>query len=301
MMRYPHPLSLLVLLAMLASRSDAQQKVDLRRAVTRDVYVRVSGSYASLRVQTWARDSLALTGTLPKGARFDPAISSPKDPPARGAKFYIEAPAQGAAPGGTLELFVPAGATVWAKAGNASLDVSGISGGLDLNVVGGSITVQGTPRELNIESMDGKVEVTGSPTWMRVKTATGAITVRGSVQDAGITTVGGAVQLLDGSYERVRVESVTGNILFASALGRAANLTVDSHSGEVELRVGLKASVDVEATTIAGSIVNTVNSRRPTPGREGRGEDLTLNLGVGDARATLRTFKGNIRLTRSAP
>jgi DUF4097 and DUF4098 domain-containing protein YvlB len=290
--------SLLVLTAAPAGPAIAQQKVELRRAVTRDVYVRISGSYASLRVQAWTKDSLALTGTLPAGARFDPAIPSPKDPPTRGAKFYIEAPAQGGAPGGSLDLFVPAGATVWAKAGNATLEVAGIAGGLDLNLVGGSITVQGAPRELNVESMDGKVEIAGSPAWMRVKTATGAITVRGSVQDAGVTTVGGTVQLLDGTYERARIESVTGSILFAGTLSKAANLTVDSHSGEVELRVGSRASMDVEATTIAGSILNAVNSRRPTPGREGRGEDLTLNLGVGDARATVRTFKGNIRLTR---
>ena len=59
-----------------------------------------------------------------------------------------------------------------------------------------------------------------------------------------------------------------------------------------------KASLDIDATTITGSITNSVSTRRPTPGREGRGEELTLSLGTGDARATLRSFKGNIRLIR---
>lgn len=272
----------------------AQQKVEVRRLAARDVSVRVNGAFGSLRIVGWNRDSVVLTGSLPKGARLDGGVGGTADQPSRGAKFYVEQPAGEAT--GTLELQVPAGATVWAKAGNARIEVRGISGGLDLNIVGGAITVNGDPRELNIESMDGAVQVEGSPAWMRVKTATGDVTVRGSSQDAGFTTVGGTLTLRDGTYERVRIEAVTGNVLFAAGLARAGNLTIDSHSGAIDLVLAPKASLDIEATTIAGSILNQVTSRRPTPGREGRGEDLTLNLGAGDARATLRSFKGRIGL-----
>jgi DUF4097 and DUF4098 domain-containing protein YvlB len=197
-----------------------------------------------------------------------------------------------------LELFVPHGATVWAKAPNATLDVTGITGGLDLNVVGGSVAVHGTPRELNVESMDGAVTVTGSPGWMRVKTASGNVTVTGSSTDAGFTTVGGTIHINEGSFERLRIESVTGDVTVAGTMARAGALTVDSHSGGIELQLPAKASLDIEATTIAGTILNHVTSRRPTPGREGRGEELSLGLGIGDARATLRSFKGTIRLSR---
>ena len=275
----------------------AQEKVDVRRVVASDVYVRLNGAFASLKVVGWTKDSLVVTGTLPRGARFEGGVGGSPDRPSRGAKFYIEAAPKAMEAAGTIEMYVPVGATVWAKAGNATMDVSGVRGGLDLNLVGGSITVTGNPRELNVESMDGTVVVDGSPGWMRVKTATGDITIRGSCPDAGFTTVGGAIALRDGTYERVRIEAVTGGVTFAAALARAGSLTVDSHSGTVDLQLSPKASVDVEATTIAGTIINSVTSRRPTPGREGRGEELTLNLGTGDARATLRSFKGNIRLT----
>jgi DUF4097 and DUF4098 domain-containing protein YvlB len=145
--------------------------------------------------------------------------------------------------------------------------------------------------------MDGKVTVTGAPTWMRAKTATGDVTLRGSCTDLGVTTVSGTVTVRDGSFERTRIESVTGNITFGAGVSRAGTLLIDSHSGAIELQIG-KASLDIEATTITGSITNNVTTRRPTPGREGRGEELTLSLGTGDARATLRSFKGNIRLAR---
>jgi hypothetical protein len=276
--------------------ASAQQKVDVRRAVTRDVYVRLNGAFSSLRVTGWQKDSLVMTGSLPKDSRFEPAMGGTGGAPVQGVKFYIEGSATSNGKG-SLELFVPVGATVWAKSGSATIDVTGITGGLDLNIVGGSITVSGNPRELNIESMDGNVSVTGAPTWMRAKTATGDVTLRGSCTDLGVTTVSGTVTVRDGSFERTRIETVTGNVTFGAGVSRAGTLLIDSHSGTIELQIG-KASLDIEATTITGSITNSVTTRRPTPGREGRGEELTLSLGIGDARATLRSFKGNIRLNR---
>ena len=278
-----------------ATQVGAQQKVDVRRAVTRDVYVRLNGAFSSLKVTGWQKDSLVMTGVLPRESRFEPAMGSGSGPVA-GLKFYIEGAANTPV-SGSLELFVPVGATVWAKSGSATIDVTGITGGLDLNIVGGSISVTGNPRELNIESMDGAVTVNGAPTWMRAKTATGDVTIRGSCTDLGITTVSGTITIRDGSFERSRVESVTGNVTFGAGVARAGTLLIDTHAGAIDLQLG-KASLDIDATTITGSITNSVTTRRPTPGRDGRGEELTLSLGTGEARATLRSFKGNIRLIR---
>jgi hypothetical protein len=288
----------LLLFAALPLPLAAQQRIDVRKAVTKDVYVRLNGAFGELRVTGWEKDSLVLTGSLPKDARLDPMALSPGGPPAKGLKFYVEGSSGPGGALGSLELFVPMGATVWAKAGSARIDVRGITGGLDLNVVGGAVSVAGNPRELNIESMDGTVDVSGAPTWVRVKTATGNVTLRGSSSDAGVTTVGGTVSLGDGRFERVRLESVTSDIQFAGELTHGGGLTIDSHSGTITMQFGARSSVDVDATTITGAIENSVTSRRPAPGREGRGAELTLSLGTGDARATLRSFKGNIRLMR---
>lgn len=295
MMSMTRSVLMLIAAVMTATPAFGQQKVDVRRAVTRDVYVRLNGAFSSLRVTGWQKDSLVLTGSLPREARLDGAMGG-SGAPAPGVKFYIEGPATTNA-SASLELFVPVGATVWAKSGSASIDVTGISGGLDLNIVGGSISVRGNPRELNVESMDGSVIVSGAPTWMRAKTATGDVTIRGSCTDLGITTVSGTVSLRDGSFERTRIESVTGNVTFGAGVARAGSLLIDSHSGAIEILVG-KAALDIEATTITGHITNDLTARRPTPGRIGRGEELTLSLGAGEARAALRSFKGNIRIAR---
>jgi hypothetical protein len=292
--RYVITLTAALVMLALPAALEAQQRVDIRRAVTSDVSVRVSGAYAKLDVVAWNVDSIALTGTLPKGARLEGGVGSTVGP-ARGAKFWIE-PAAVHTGGGTLVLRVPANARVWVKTDNAVVSVDGVTGELDLNIVAGSIKVRGTLSQANLESMDGTVTFDGTASWLRIKTGDGNVMLRGSAEDLGITTVSGLVTVRDGNFERARIESVTGAVVFAGNLQRGAALTIDTHSGTIDLASRLKASMRVDARTLTGRIENTLTSKRPSPGRDGRGEELTLELGSGGAQATLRSFKAGIRL-----
>jgi hypothetical protein len=285
-----------IMLALAALPVGAQQKVDVRRRATPDVSVRIAGTYSSLRIIGTTSDSLVLTGTLPREARFESFGGGKGIDPISGAKMYVDMPSNQSAAAGSLEMRVPARARVWAKAGNAAIEVSGVSGGLDLNIVGGSIRVTASPRELNIESMDGAVTVDGNPEWLRVKTAAGDITMRGSSQDAALTTVSGTIRVMQGSFDRARFESVTGPIEFAGTFARGGSATFDSHSGTVDLRLSHEAGAEIEATSVAGTIENSLTKTRPGPGREQRGQELTTSLGSGTAKVVVRTFKGTIRL-----
>jgi len=309
-----HPLRALALAALLSAPAAAQpsktpaksipakpalRRVDTRAPVTPDASIRLFGSFASLRVVGWDRDTLALTGTVPEGTRIDPAFLSP-NAPMRGAKMYIEVPA-GAA-GGALELRVPARVRLWLKSGIADIAVTGVTGALDVNVVGGSITVTGSPRELRAEAMDGTVTVDGAPEWLRVKTASGDVVLRGgdsTASDVGLATVSGMVHVSGGRYERVRLESVTGAITFGGALARGAALDVETHSGEVILALR-GASAEVDIATLTGTVMNKLTAARPIAGREGRGQELGLTIGGGSARVVVRSFKGAVRLVPDA-
>ncbi len=91
MMRIPLGLALVLSCTTVAPLA-AQQKVDVRRAVTRNVYVRLNGAFSSLKVRGWDKDSLVLTGVLPRDARLEPAMGSVGGAPATGVKFYVEGP-----------------------------------------------------------------------------------------------------------------------------------------------------------------------------------------------------------------
>ena len=270
--------------------------VERRAAIDPDASIRFGGAISSLRIIGWDRDSLVITGSMPKGWRFDGGVASGVTGRGRGAKFFFEAPGGAYPTGATLEIRVPTRARVWAKSGSADIEVSGVTGGLDLNIVGGSVTVTSAPRELNIESMDGSVRVTAGAAWLRVKTATGDIDVRGGSEDAGLSTVSGTVRVGDGRYERGKFETVTGDVIFGGDVGFKSSLDLTTHSGRIELRLPPKPNIELDAATVTGTIENGVTSGRPIPGREGRGMELGFSSGPGDTRVVVRTFKGNVAL-----
>ena len=269
--------------------------IERRAAIAGDASIRLAGAITSLRVVGWDRDSLVITGTMPKGWRFDGGVAGVPNL-GRGAKFFVEAPGDNYPTGATLEVRVPARARVWAKSGSADIEVSGVTGGLDLNIVGGSVTVSSAPRELNIESMDGAVRVTGGAAWLRVKTATGDIDVRGGSEDAGLSTVSGTVRVSDGRYERGKFETVTGNVVYQGDVGYKGSLDLTTHSGRIELRLPPRPNLELDAATVTGTIENAVTSSRPIAGREGRGMELGFSSGTGDTRVVVRSFKGDVTL-----
>jgi len=274
--------------------STTRASVDRRFAAAPDASIRLFGAFSSLRVIGWDRDSVEITGSVPKGWRFDGGVASSPGSLPRSAKFFVDAPSDIYPTGAALEIRVPARARVWAKSGSADITVSGVTGGLDLNIVGGSVTVSDAPRELNIESMDGNVKVLNGAAWLRVKTASGEIDVRGGSEDAGLSTVSGTVRVADGRYERGKLETVTGDIIYVGDVGQRASVDLTTHSGRIELRLLPKPNVELDAMTVTGAIENAVTSNRPVPGREGRGMELGFSSGGGSTRIVARSFKGNI-------
>jgi hypothetical protein len=274
----------------------AQQKVDIHRPSTPTVSVRLSGAFSTVKVLAWANDSIALTGALGPGSRLEGGPSHFTGP-VTGLKFYLEAPDESSQRANKLELRVPRNARVWLKGGSADIDVEGVGGGLDLNIVGGSVRVNGKPRELIVEAMDGSITFTGFADYAKLKTATGAIVLEGGGEDLTLTTVSGSITAANGdrSLQRLRLESVTGPIVYSGDLSRGGDLRVDTHSGSVELRLAANASVEIDAASVIGTIENAWNRARPIAGREGRGMELGTSSGMGGARVLVRSFKGSVR------
>lgn len=294
-----------LLVASTASSAHSQKKgdagkaprtaIERRAAIASDASIRFGGVISSLKIIGWDHDSLAITGSVPVGWRFDGGMASGASP-ARGAKYYVDAATDNAPGGAILEVRVPTRARVWAKSGSGDIEVTGVTGGLDLNIVGGSVVVSSHPRELSIESMDGAVRVAAGADWLRVKTATGNIDVRGGSDDAGLSTVSGTITVSDGRYERGKFETVTGDVVYQGGVGYKGSLDVTTHSGRVEVRLPGRPDIEVDAATVTGMIENGITSSRPIAGREGRGMELGFSSGTGDTRLVVRSFKGNVVL-----
>jgi DUF4097 and DUF4098 domain-containing protein YvlB len=274
----------------------AQVKVERGLKLDSDGAVRISNLVGSVHVTGWDRDSVALRGSLPKGDKLFMGGGP------RGMKLFVEPLNDRNPQPSRLDVMVPARAKVWVKTATAEVEVSGVTGELDLYVVGGKIRVTGKPSELNAEAIDGDIEVNGAPGWLRAKSASGDVTLNGSSPDVAISTVSGGIVINsitsaeNGKFERAKIESVTGPIRFNGDIERGASITFDTHSGTTEIAIPRKTGADFDIASIAGTISNDLNYSQPVKGRYGRGSELVMTNSSGGAHITIRSFKGPVTL-----
>ena len=278
---------------LIASPLAAQKKIERRIPLGMEGAFRVMNMVGSVVIHGWNKDTVLVRGTLAPGDQFYAGGGY------TGAKMFIESANEHDPKPTNLEIWVPARIRLWVKTATANIDVRGVDGGLDLYTVSATIDVTGSPRELNAEAIDGDIHIAGSPTWLRAKSASGAITFRGGSSDAGISTVSGPVKIEGGVFERTKVETVTGNVSFNGRLDRSGTFDFDTHSGSIDIAVPDKTSASFSVASIAGTITNNVSRTIPSPGRFGRGSELTTEIFDGGAKVSVRTFKGPVTLRRS--
>lgn len=275
-----------------ASECEAQARISRGLRLNADGAVRIYNLVGSVRVIGWKRDSVAVRGSLGKGN-----VLHLGGGPA-GMKMFIEGADERNPAPADIEVSVPVGSKVWVKTATASIDVSGVSGSLDLYVVSGSIRVTGNPADVNAEAIDGSITIAGSPAWVRAKSASGDVTLDGSSSDVTLSTVSGKIDADGTRYERAKFESVTGSIRFAGSFARGGMINFDTHSGAIEVGIPAGSPADLDVVSIAGKIINRLTSTRPVPGRYGRGSELSTSSGDGGVRVSIRSFKGPVVLLR---
>ena len=287
-------LFLLALTTCLTSTAAAQRSINRRLPLAPNGAVRITSLTGVIRVHGWDRDSIAATGEVGRGSK---GFYMGGD--RSGVKLGVDIPNDDptAAEPSTIEVWVPTGSRVRIKSTRGSIVVDGVTGALDLGSTSGDITVTGVPRELTVETMDGDMRLDGALVWLRARAAGGDITVRGGAEDLVAASVSGAVTVTGGPVRAARLETMTGNIVFEASIARGAVLDVGTHSGAVRVLLPKGSTPTVEATTVTAPIDNNLTPQRALI--RGDGRELALSLG-GDARLTIRSFKGAITLAWGA-
>lgn len=275
-----------------AGDAGAQTKISRGLSLDPAGAVRIFNLVGSVRVTGWGRDSVAVRGTLGKGNQLYMGGGR------QGMKMFIESADNRNPSSANIEVMVPARAKVWVKTATANIDVSGVSGSLDLYVVSGNIRVTGNPADVNAEAIDGSITIVGSPGWVRAKSASGDVSLDGSSPDVTISTVSGRIDTDGTRFEKAKFETVTGSIRFAGSFARGGLSTFDSHSGSIEIGIPAGSPADLDVISIAGPITNKLTSTKPVPGRYGRGSELSTSSGSGGIRVVVRSFKGAVALIR---
>jgi hypothetical protein len=299
----PRPARLATLLVLLAAPAlgaawDGQEKLLRGFPLDPDGGIRIHNHLGTIRVVGWARDSVAVRGTIGKGASFFGGGTR------RGIKLGVEGQAGDGASPTSITVFAPAGAVIVVRGAATDVAIEGLTGSVDVSCVTGSVTVFGDASELVAESMEGGLEITGNPGVLRAKTASGPLKWTGSSMDATLGSVSGRVELLGGPLNHTRIETISGDVVIDATLRSDAAVVIESHSGAVTLRAtaGIATRITADAAKVGGDGITT--SAGLVDGKRAPARVIDFGASKGalpTASVTVRSFKGTFQLLSPAP
>lgn len=281
----------------LAAPAWAEKQVDQSRPADADVTVSVENLSGSVRVEGWDQPEVKVTGTLgddTEGLSFEGGRGSisieVEIPEGRwGRRKDVES---------HLEIWLPRGAELEVETVSASIRVTGVDGKLDLESVSGGVEARGGSREAELETVSGAIEFHGSGSEVVAESVSGRVTLKGVAGRVEVNTVSGGVDVEAALLGDGQFESVSGEVRLAARLGSGSELEVGAHSGNVTLSLDGEVSAHFEVNTFSGRIDNDFGPDGERTSRFAPGRTLDFTAGSGEARVSVDTFSGNVRLVR---
>ncbi|MGH9888479.1 MAG: DUF4097 family beta strand repeat-containing protein, partial [bacterium] len=153
-----------------------------------------------------------------------------------------------------FELSVPYGVRVNAQTQSGDITVRGTRGPVEAHAQNGDVDVEEVVTRLDITSLNGDVgarNVSGDATVNSTNGEVRLTDVRGSVD---VATVSGDVDLRGIAAKIVRAKAVSGDVTFEGVIDPAGRYELNSHSGDIRLRIPRDASAQLTVSTWSGSI-----------------------------------------------
>ena len=283
-------------IGLLATTGSMADEVDRIMDADADGTVVISNVAGSVEVQGWSRNQVGVTGEL--GNRVEELVFE-RD----GDEILVKVKVPRNSNGGIssdLTIRVPAGSSIHVNTVSADIGVSGVEGEQQLESVSGDVATEAHDADIELGSVSGDVEVQGDdrPIRSRLNTVSGDIDAEGLSGEINAESVSGDVTTVNGRFQRAKLNTVNGDIVFHAVLLDDGRLDVETVNGSVDVDFGEDVSARFDIETFNGSIRNcfgpeSVKTSRYTPGRE-----LRFTEGDGSGRVTIQTLNGSVRLCK---
>lgn len=199
-----------------------------------------------------------------------------------------------------LYIQVPQGSSIDISAVSADIEVMGVRGDQKLESVSGEIVTEAFAADITANVVSGDVEVRGKGSDIE----TNAGSVSGDVTLIGLAgvveggTVTGEVLVEGGSFDRAKLHSVNGDVLFRSELRRGGKLEAEAVNGAIDLEFSTDVAGRFEFDTLNGDIKNCFGPKPQRTSKYTPGWNLHFQEGDGDAQVKGSTVNGNISICR---
>ena len=280
------------LLAMPAVAEEVNKRLD----AASDGEVYVSNISGSITINGWSRNEVEVSGEL--GRNVEELIFE-RD----GDKVTIKVKVprnSGRGIESVLNIQVPEGSSIDVGTVSADIEVEDVHGEQKLNTVSGDIETEGGMSDITAAAVSGDIEVDGQrqEAETRANTVSGDVTLFRVAGTVSAESVSGDVIVDEGSFDRVGLNTVNGEILFQAQLRDGGKLKAETVNGDADLEFADGVSGRFEIDTFNGDIDNCFGGKpertsKYTPGWEWSHEDAK-----GDARVDVSTLNGDVTICR---
>jgi len=190
------------------------------------------------------------------------------------------------------------------------LDVSGDGNAWHVEVVlvrGKHIRGGGTELEVRVpvesavevETVSGGVSTEGTRGALDVEAVSGEVVVSGALDTARISVVSGNVKFRsDRPVKSVQLRTVSGNVDASASLAKSARVEVEAFSGDVDFALPSDVSAEFRVSTFSGNIKNDFGGGEVKKSDHVPSRSLSFTTGSGDARVSVSSFSGSVRLVK---
>ena len=246
-----------------------------------------------IRITAWTRNEVQISASSDRGT-ISAVLSSSR------IELDLNTP-RGASAGVTrYVLNVPVGVSIAARAGSGSIVVSGTKGNVQLETRSGRIDASDASGTIDVEATSGRITLQRVSGLTRLAAIGGTVTMSEVEGQLDIETTSGRVQVERANVQRLNFESVSGSLDFSGTLGATGPHAIDTHSGNVTLRLPASFAATLDLETFRGELRPVDFPVVALPG-EARGRDsdrIRFAINGGGVPLSISTFSGDIFLRR---
>jgi DUF4097 and DUF4098 domain-containing protein YvlB len=250
--------------------------------------MRVDNHQGSVTVRSWDRSEMRVTAVHANRIRVRIRRTE------TGIRIEGEA-RQGPAHGIDYEITVPRAWGVSIDGVYCEVQLQDLDGDVTVDNVQGDIIVRGGRGRFDLESVEGSIIVSGVRGRVNAEAVNQSIRVSDVTGNVIADAVNGGIQLTGIQADSVDAESVNGGIQYDGALRDAGRYRFSTHNGAVRVAVPAGTNANVTVATHSGNVETDFPVHISQAIGNGR---LTFVIGNGGARLSIESFAGNIRLYR---
>jgi hypothetical protein len=274
----------------------AGRPIDETRKAAPDGTVDINNLNGSVTVTGWDENRVAVTGSLGDGPdRLE--VSGSKSRTVIKVIWPHESHTRSKEPT-DLEVKVPHGSQVRVEGVNLTIEVSDVTGVVDLQTVNGRIDVSGEPAEVDAKTVNGTVEVDVDTDRIKAETVNGGVKVSGGRGEVSARSVSGAVEVKGDDFTSAELSTVSGSVRFEGSLKGNGTFDFESHSGDVVLRLPADVDADFDVNTFSGDVVNELGPPARRTSKYAPGKSVEFTTGDGGAQVSVDSFSGTVRLLK---